>query len=153
MIDPIHEGGGGKRAWTLCFAQGNKGTKCFSFTPGFADFTEYLICTAAHPAACLSPSCLALASEHQRCSCISVSGRMVAIQGNLQLGQFVFLLLSFPPFCQAPSPSPLSLFPSVTPSLSPSIPSTAVILARQALISALFIIVGALDQASDCSSL
>lgn len=32
-----------------------------------------------------------------------------SIQGNQQLGQSVFLLLSFLPFCQAPSSSPLSL--------------------------------------------
>lgn len=116
----------------------------------------YLICTAAHPAACPSPSCPALASERERerCSYISMRRRTAP---STETSSWVSLSSSyypsFLPFYQAPFSSLLSLFPSLPLSLSPSIPSAPVILVRRALISALFIIVGAPDQTSDGSSL
>lgn len=136
---------------TLHFEQGNNGNECFSFTLGFADFIEYLMCTAARPAACPSPSCLAVASERQRC--ISINRQTAPSKetsGSVSLSSSHYP--SFLPFCQASSSSPLSLSFPLWLYLSPSIPYTPPILVRQALISSLFIIVSALDQASDCSS-
>lgn len=76
MIDPIHAGeNGGHGQDSLCCEQGYNGNKCFSFPPGFADFVEYLICAAAHSAACPSPSCPALASERERERCSYISMR------------------------------------------------------------------------------
>lgn len=107
------------------------------FTPGFADFIEYLICSATHPAACPSLSCLALASEHQRCSCISISRWT---DPSKETSSWVSLSYSYyPSFLSArllPLPLSLPLFDSL--SLSPSISFTPVILVREALISLLF---------------
>lgn len=127
----------------------NNGNKCFSFMAGFSDFVDF----SYAPLLILPPAWVSILSgfgswatalqqhnhQHQQ------------TDGSIHVNHlFVFLLLSFVSSFLPGSLLFLSLsltfFDSL--SLSPSIPSP-VISARQALISAPFVIVGA----SDCSSL
>lgn len=108
---------------TQCFQQGTDGNKCLFYSwflliplsicqPVCRWLNNVLSCSLSG-----SPSCLVMISFAST-TLQPAHWTKASIQVNPQLGLFVFLLLSFLPFCQAPSSSSLSLSLTIFGSLS-----------------------------------